>query len=167
MSVKSWFILQFKPNSHRLAERNLRHQSFETFLPMQEVTRRKASRFVGDLRPLFPGYMFVAIDPATGPWRKINSTCGVSKLVSFDQKPVAIPFHLISGLMLRCDGSGILLPLKQLSPGDDVQLLSGPFTDFIATVDIIDAEKRIWLLMEFMGQTTKVVLAPSQVKALD
>ena len=34
-----WHFIQFKPNSHRLAERNLRWQGFETFLPMQQITR--------------------------------------------------------------------------------------------------------------------------------
>ncbi len=60
--MNHWYLIQFKPNSHRLAERNLLRQGFETFLPMQEVTRRKASRFVNDLRPLFPGYMFVSVN---------------------------------------------------------------------------------------------------------
>ena len=41
--VKQWHLIQFKPNSHRLAERNLKRQDFEVFLPMQEITRRKAS----------------------------------------------------------------------------------------------------------------------------
>ena len=59
--MKHWYLIQFKPNSHRLAERNLRQQGFETFLPMQKITHRKISRFVNDLKPLFPGYMFVSV----------------------------------------------------------------------------------------------------------
>ena len=82
--VKLWHLIQFKPNAHRLAQRNLKRQDFEVFLPMQEITRRKASRFVSDLRPLFPGYMFVGVDSRAAPWRTINSTIGVSRLVSFD-----------------------------------------------------------------------------------
>lgn len=55
-----WYLIQFKPNNHRLAERNLHRQGFETFLPMQKITRKKASRFVGNLKPRFPRYMFVS-----------------------------------------------------------------------------------------------------------
>ena len=36
----SWYIVQFKPNSHKISVRNLQRQEFETFLPMHEVTRR-------------------------------------------------------------------------------------------------------------------------------
>ena len=54
----SWYIVQFKPNSHKIAVRNLQRQGFETFLPMHEVTRRTAA---------VRGYMFVACDPETAP----------------------------------------------------------------------------------------------------
>ena len=110
--MNDWYLIQFKPNSYRLAERNLHRQGFETFLPMQKITRRKASRFVSDLKPLFPGYMFVSVNSELAPWRSINSTIGVSRLVSFEGKPKPLPLQLISGLMLRCDASGTLLPPK-------------------------------------------------------
>ena len=104
---------------------------------MQKITRRKASRFVSDLKPLFPGYMFVSVNSELAPWRSINSTIGVSKLVSFEGKPKPLPLQLISGLMLRCDASGTLLPPKTLNEGDSVEMLTGPFANFIATVDTI------------------------------
>ncbi len=156
MSEKIWFLLQFKPNSHSLAKRNLLRQGFETFLPMQEVTRRKSTRFVNDLCPLFPGYMFVAFDPQTAPWRKINGTFGVSKLVSFDGQPKPVPLDLISELMRRCDVAGKLLPQQQLVPGDEVELLTGPFANFVAKVETIDSNQRIWVLMECMGQRARI-----------
>ena len=125
--MNQWYLIQFKPNSHRLAERNLHRQGFNTFLPMQKITRRKASRFVSDLKPLFPGYMFVSVNSDLAPWRSINSTIGVSRLVSFERKPKPLPLQLISGLMLRCDASGALLPPKSLNEGDSVEMLTGPF----------------------------------------
>ena len=150
--MKNWYLIQFKPNSHRLAERNLRRQGFETFLPMQKITRRKTSRFVNELKPLFPGYMFVSFNLEPAPWRTLNSTIGVSSLVSFGANQHHSPLQLISGLMRRCDASGVLLPPNRLSEGDRVKMLSGTFANFIATVDTIDPEQRIWVLIDFMGQ---------------
>jgi transcriptional antiterminator RfaH len=162
--MKHWYLIQFKPNSYRLAERNLHRQGFETFLPMQKITRRKASRFVSDLKPVFPGYMFVSVNSELAPWRTINSTVGVSKLVSFEGKPKPLPLQLISGLMLRCDASRTLLPPKSLSEGDSVEMLTGPFANFIATVDTIDPEQRIWVLMDFMGQKTRMQVTADQLQ---
>ena len=57
--------------------------------------------------------------------------------------------------MLRCNSGGKLLPPKQLTKGDAVQLLTGPFANYIAKVETIDAEQRVWVLMELMGQITR------------
>jgi len=162
--MNQWYLIQFKPNSHRVAERNLRRQEFETFLPMQKITLRKASRFVNDLKPLFPGYMFVSVNSELAPWRTINSTIGVSKLVSFEGKPKPLPLQLISGLMLRCDASGTLIQPKSLNEGDSVEMLNGPFANFIATVDTIDPKQRIWVLMDFMGQKTRMQVIADQLQ---
>ena len=162
--MNQWYLIQFKPNSHRVAERNLRRQEFETFLPMQKITLRKASRFVNDLKPLFPGYMFVSVNSELAPWRTINSTIGVSKLVSFEGKPKPLPLQLISGLMLGCDASGTLIQPKSLNEGDSVEMLNGPFANFIATVDTIDPKQRIWVLMDFMGQKTRMQVIADQLQ---
>ena len=157
-----WYLIQFKPNSHRLAKSNLHRQGFETFLPMQQITRRKASRFVNDLKPLFPGYMFIKVNAEQAPWRTIDSTIGVSRLVRFGGKPRALPLQLISGLMLRYDTSGVLLTANSPSYGESVEVLSGPFAKFIATVDAIDPKKRIWVLVDLMGQKTRMQVSPGQ-----
>jgi len=103
MGSKHLLLLQYKSNSHRLALRNLHRQGFETFLPMQDVTQRHSTKFVQQRRPLFSGYMFVSFALDTAPWRKINSTVGVARLVSFDGQSKALPPDLIAGLMARCD----------------------------------------------------------------
>lgn len=46
-----WYLIQFKPNSYKLAQRNLHRQGFETFLPMLETTTRRADRFVTSMKP--------------------------------------------------------------------------------------------------------------------
>ena len=164
--LKKWFILQFKPNSHRLAELNLHRQGFKSFLPMHEYTKFKYNRYVSNLRPLFPGYMFVAFNPESGPWKQINCTTGVSKLVSFGDQPRPVPIDLMSGLMLRCDANGKLIPPKRLNKGDAVQLLTGPFANYISKVETIDAEQRVWVLMELMGRTTRISVDPNQLQAI-
>ena len=108
--------------------------------------------------------MFVSINSKVAPWNKVNSTIGVSKLVSFEGMPKQLPTQLVSGLMLRCDSSGTLLPLKSFNAGDTVELQTGPFSNFIAIVDTIDADKRIWVLMDLMGQKARVRVSAGQLR---
>ena len=58
--------------------------------------------------------------------------------------------------MMRYDLSGKLLPIKKLKKGDQVRVLTGPFADFIATVEKYESDQRIWILMDLMGRETKI-----------
>lgn len=161
-----WFLAQFKPNSHRIAERNLTRQGFETFLPLQDDTRRLRGRFTTRMRPLFPGYLFVALDVARGGWRAVNSTYGITRLVSLGRAPSPVPSTLVDALMQRCDDAGRLLPPNALKPGDQVTVTKGPFTDFVATIDTIAPDQRVWVLMEFMGGQTRVAVSAPHLRAV-
>ena len=110
--------------------------------------------------------MFVAFDPESGPWKQINCTTGVSKLVSFGDQPSPVPLNLMSNLMLRCDTDGKLLPPERPKSGDAVRLLTGPFANYVAKVETIDAEQRIWLLMELMGRVTRISADPNQLQTV-
>ena len=92
---KKWLVAQIKPNSHDLAVRNLKRQGFETFLPKVRTTIKKENRFINKDVFVFPGYVFIGIDLQNSNWTKINSTYGVSKLISFNNKPSEIPLDLI------------------------------------------------------------------------
>jgi transcriptional antiterminator RfaH len=162
----SWFLAQLKPNCANIADRNLKRQGFKTFLPMEETTRQYKGKFATVMRPLLPGYIFVAVDVARGFWRTINSTYGVTRLVSFGKEPTAVPLDLVSQLMLRCDAEGKLLPPKLLKPGDQVTLNKGPFANFVAEVEKIAPDRRVWVLMDIMGGQTRVAVAADQLRAV-
>jgi transcriptional antiterminator RfaH len=154
----TWFLAQLKPNSYRIAERNLQRQFFRTFLPMHEETSRRNGKFVSSMKPLFPGYLFVAIDTFAGDWHKINSTFGVTRLVSFANQPAPVPGSLVSALKRRCDDSGKLLPALGLRLGDSVKLTSGPFAEFMAEIERIEPDRRVWVLLDLMGRTTRLAI---------
>ncbi|MDA9277867.1 KOW motif-containing protein [Amylibacter sp.] len=153
---KEWFILQFKPNSHHQAAKNLIQQGFEIFLPLNSITTRKLSRFVNTSKPLFPGYMFIRFDREESDWHKINNTYGVSRLITFNSCLKSIPANFVNNLMKRYDSSGKLLPVKKLKKGDLVKVSKGPFANFIATVEKYEDDQRIWVLMDLMGRKTKI-----------
>lgn len=162
----SWFLAQLKPNSHNIAERNLARQGFRTFLPLQEETSHARGKFTTQMRPLFPGYIFVALDMLQGSWRAVNSTYGITRLVSLGKEPTPVPLDLVSQLMLRCDREGRLLPPKLLKPGDQVMFTKGPFTDFVATIESIAPERRVWVMMEIMGAQTRVAVGADQIRSV-
>jgi transcriptional antiterminator RfaH len=164
---KEWFILQFKANSHHQAAKNLNQQGFEIFLPLNNNTSRKASRFINTLRPLFPGYMFIKFDKTEDKWHKIKNTYGVSRLVTFNSSLKSMPTTFIDSLMKRYDPSGKLIPIVEMKKGDKVEILEGPFANFIASVEKYESEQRIWILMDLMGRKTKLQTPLNALQPLD
>lgn len=161
-----WFLAQTKPNSHMIALRNLARQGFSTFLPLQQETRRMRGKFDTRVRPLFPGYVFVALDLVQGSWRAVNATQGITRLVSLGTAPTPVPDELVRQLKQRCDADGLLQPQTLLKTGDAVTVTAGPFTDFVATIDRIDPDKRIWVLMDVMGAKTRVAVGADAVRSV-
>ena len=157
---KEWFVIQFKPNSHYQAAKNLNRQGFETFLPLHDTTLRRNSRFVKSTKPLFPGYMFVSFDKTEHKWQKITNTYGVSRLITFNSSLKSIPSAFVENLMKRYDSSGKLIPIEKIKKGGKVKILKGPFANFIATVEKYEADQRIWILMDLMGRKT-IIQTPS------
>lgn len=162
----TWFLAQLKPNCSQIANRNLIRQGFRVFLPLEEQSRQRNGRFVTVERPLFPGYIFVAFDVTKGLWRTVNSTYGITRLVSFGQEPAPVPSDFVTQLMQRCDGAGKLLPPKLLEPGEQVALTSGPLANFVAEVEKVASDRRVWVLIDFMGAKTRLAVGAEQLRAV-
>ncbi|MCZ7676362.1 MAG: transcriptional activator RfaH [Roseovarius sp.] len=159
----AWFVAQFKPNSHRIAQRNLLRQGFETFLPQQEETRRARGRFVTRMRPLFPGYLFVSLDIAGTGLRAVNSTFGISRVVGSGTMPAAVPGDFIDALRRRCDDEDRLIPADEMETGDTITVTRGPFADFVGRIESIEADRRVWLLLEIAERQIRVAVPADHV----
>jgi transcriptional antiterminator RfaH len=156
-SCDQWYVAQLKPNSFEKAMTNLNRQDFDTFMPMRRETVRHARRQKEVLKPVFPGYIFVRFGSLPNAWRKINSTFGVTRLVSFcSEKPASVPENLILALMKRCDRQAVLRPLDDLKAGEAVQVMSGTFAGFVGDIEEFVAADRLRILFDFMGQKARL-----------
>ena len=153
-----WYLVHCKPNGEQMALRNLKNQDFPAFLPLQKLTRRKGTAFQTQLRPLFPGYIFVAQDPTAGQWRKINNTRGVARLVQLAAEPTPVPPKIMDQLFARCDATSVFQQSTTLVAGDDAKITEGPFAGAIAKIIEIHPNQRVHLLLEFMGQTSTLTI---------
>ena len=148
---KKWFIAQIKPNSYYITTQNLERQGFETFLPKMEITQKQKNKFVVKNVNVFPGYMFVCFDPFIISWNKINSTYGVSKILTFNKKPSEISSDLILELKTKYEINRNPMQKEKIQKGDSIKFNLGPFADLIAKVESVDENNRIWVILEAMG----------------
>ena len=164
LAPASWHLLLCKPNQNHVAFRHLQRQGVDLFMPRHMAERRWRGRIIPEVRPVFAGYVFFSTDPSQPNWHKIRTAPGVAQLIGFGSNgPAVVPSEIVAGLMQRCDAEGLLQHDQDLSPGDKVGITKGPFRDFVTTIEQVDPECRIHVLLDLLGRRTKVVLHPSQV----
>ena len=79
--AKRWFVVRTHPNGEFKALAHILRQGFDGYLPRYVKRRRHARKTENVQKPLFPGYLFVGMDPERARWRALNSTVGVSELI--------------------------------------------------------------------------------------
>lgn len=167
MSERAWYVVHTQLNGEARAELNLRRQGFRTYLPRYLRSRRHARRTQMVPRPLFPRYLFVALDLACDRWRSIHSTCGVSQIVLAGERPVPVPEGVVEQIRAREAGDGyIALGLPSgVGPGSHVRLIDGIFADAKGVLERIADDRRIAVLLELLGREVRVFVPASSVSA--
>ncbi len=156
-----WHLAQFKPNCAMIAKTNLARQGFEVFLPLETQTRIARSKFMKETKPFFPGYLFVGTTDKSGRVHSIRSTYGVSQLVQFGTKAVNVPAQLVEELKSRCNSDGVMGQNRAFKKGEKVRVIHGAFASLVGEVERTAPDHRVWLLLDVMGQKTKVSIARS------
>ncbi|HEY3797729.1 MAG TPA: transcriptional activator RfaH [Caulobacteraceae bacterium] len=146
-----WYLVHAQTGRERVAEENLRRQGYRTFLPTAARTVRHARKLTTKESAYFPGYLFVSLDPAAQAWRPINGTLGVVRLYATDSGgPAPVPRGVVEALLALADKTGRLPLAQNLTVGDSVTLVAGPFTDARGTVRDLIGPDRIRVLLAIM-----------------
>ena len=153
-----WCAVQTHARAEDKAVFHLRRQGYRVFLPKHLKRRRHARRVEWVPRPLFPRYLFVALDPKAVRWWSIRSTIGVSDLVRFGNRPAAVPMGIISEIMARQDEKGLVKAHIGCSfrAGDQVKIVEGPLNELEGLFDSATDEERVTVLLNLMGREVKV-----------
>lgn len=170
--MKRWFAVYTKAGKERVAEGNLAAQGFETYLPRHAVRRGKPARSAKTsgsglvAAPLFHRYLFVRLDLDAGPWRCVNSTFGVSRLVSFGERPAPVPDAVMDALRSREDEDGLIRlgAVDAYQPGDNVEITDGPLSDVRAIVTARTNQERVVVLMTLLGREVSVRVGTEHLK---
>jgi transcriptional antiterminator RfaH len=162
-----WYVVQTQVNGEAKAAENLLRQGYEVYLPRYLKRRRHARKVDFTAKPLFPRYMFVAIDIATQRWRSIQSTFGVARLVTNGDDPATLPEGVVHALRAREDEKGFirLVDKPAFAPGDKVRVLAGAFMDNAGLFSGLADHDRVSILLDMLGRKVRVLLDADMVAA--
>ena len=160
-----WFVAQTRARQERLALMNLEAQKFEVFLPEILKTTRHARQLRTKKAAVFPGYLFIRLDPHQHRWRSVNGTIGVARLLTANERPAPAPVGIVEALMSYVDDLGYCQLTHDLSVGQRVGIVQGPFVRLIGEVLSMDDKGRIRVLLEIMGGKVVTVLDRNSLEA--
>lgn len=151
-------MVQSKPGQRELvrAFNNLKRGGFETFLPW--LWRKKPGRGA-DRIPLFPYYGFVV---AKEQWRAVNSTPGVLRILTVDDRPAVIDTGIVEALQRQSDAHQGAVRLRETfrrrwRPDMQVKIIDGPFRGYVGKVlNMSDGKGRVDLLIDIMNRSAVV-----------
>jgi transcriptional antiterminator RfaH len=160
-----WYVVHTQPNGEARADVNLRRQGFFTYLPRYVRRRRHAHRQEMVARPLFPRYLFVALDVARDRWRAVHSTFGVNHLLVAGEEPLPVPHGVIDEIRARETRDGFVklgLPAG-LRPGSPVRLIDGIFAESTGVLERVADDRRVAILLQLLGREVRVFVPPECV----
>jgi transcriptional antiterminator RfaH len=162
-----WYVAHTHPYAEAKATAHLSRQGFDVYFPRYIKRRRHARRIETVPAPLFPRYLFVAIDLNAQRWRSIFSTVGVSRLVCNGEDPSPVPIGIVEALKSREDANGFIkLDCRpRFHVGDKIRVLDGAFTSCLGLFEGMAERERIAILLDLLGRKVRVVLDADLVAA--
>lgn len=159
-----WYCLRSQPKREHLAAAGLRQiPEVEVVCPrirFKRSTRRGAVWFV---EAMFPGYLFARFD-LHHMHRQVRHTHGVRTIVQFSDRFAVIDDGVIAELKNRTDASEVLEVTYSLTPGENVEIVEGPFRGLEAVItQVLPARERIKVLLEFLGRSVEAEVATPAV----
>ena len=164
-----WYVIKVKPRKEVYVQMQLQScAGIETYCPLMKTARRYLRKWQKQVEPVFPGYVFVRLDPLTQiiHLRRLH---GYDSLVRFNGRPAEVSSECIEELRGKENRQGYIRyrPLQPLRAETPVRVVEGPFRGQTgAILHYREGAQRVCLLIELMNSRTLLELPRDSVEAV-
>ncbi len=136
---------------------------FEVVVPTEEYIDIKGGEKKAKERKLFPGYVLIKMIVNDVSWYLVRNTRGVTGFVGPGSKPVPLTDEEVKALGVQ----DTVMTSIDLKEKDVVKVITGPFENFMGTVESINLEKKkVKVYVSMFGRETLVELDFEQIEKL-
>lgn len=174
-----WYVVHANTGHENKVKRNIemaiKSQHMEEYfgevlVATQEVTEMKNGKRSRVKRKFFPSYILVEMAMNEKTQHFINAIPGVTRFVGgTPQKPEPITKEEVDRILGRISAPQEAKSIVEIpyEVGDSVQVIDGPFTDWIGVINEINHDKgKLKVMISIFGSETPVELDFLQVKAV-
>ena len=161
-----WYVVRTAKNSERRVRDNILRLNKPCYLPLIGRDRRSGRRYgtAAELEPMFPGYLFVSLVEGIDNFHQFRSVPGAHGLIRFGE---STPAKLPNGFVECLQSDAVELAIaKNFAQGDEVRVKHGAMHDLIGIIDERKGEDRVRLLMNVMGQQTRVEVDVREIEPI-
>lgn len=169
-----WHIALTQPGQDKQAADSLRSRCYLVYNPIcRRRVRIGRGRYTTKLMPMFPGYLIV--DCGAQNWERLRTAPGIrsgESLLKINGDFAILPDDIFDEI--RRTELATMAPLElppAFAKGEELRVVEGPWTGYFGSVDRLDSEAAVTLLMDVFGRKTPVripveYLAPAENSGL-
>jgi len=150
----------------RIKSMNMEDKIFNVLVPLEKRIKIKGGRRRVVAEKMFPGYVLVEMIVTDDSWYVVRNTPNVTGFIGTGTVPTPLSNEEIKMIQKRM---GVEEPKYKinLSVGEPIKIIDGPFKNFEGKISEIDETKgRVKVLVSVFGRETPVELDFLQVKKI-
>lgn len=156
MIMKQWYVVYVKSRAEKKVLQSLTSKNIEVWLPVQNKLRQWSDRKKLVEIPLFPGYLFVHV--GRKDYDQVLTTENVVCYITIEGKAVPVRDEDIRSLkrILQQDLIKVELTCDDLSPGEQVEILSGPLMGICGELVQLKGKHKVSICIQQIHYTVMV-----------
>ena len=180
-SNMQWYVLRVAANKEMQVKEALTQKVNKEGLtgivgrievPVEQVRRIRGSKQTVHKRKLYPGYVFMEMEPAEDgrvqekAWFMIKETSGVGDFIGTEGVPTPMRDTDVAKMLLEAEKPEEAPSIKvEFEKGDMIKIREGAFENFEGTVDSIDTERGIVkVIVTIFGRPTPLDIEYWQIE---
>lgn len=166
MEVLNWYVVKTAVRSEKKVQERLEKGGFETYLPLIKTIKIWSDRKKKVTIPLIASTLFVHTSPKN--LRNVYSYQGVSSILNYLNKPALVKDFEINNLriLLQDDELKNVITTSELTIGETVEVVRGPFQGIIATAIATEQKFRVVVELQSLGSCFVVNVPKSYVRKM-
>ena len=173
---RNWYVIHTYAGYENAVLRNLKQRIeslgmedkiFNVIVPVEKKIKIKGNKRVEEEEKIYPGYVLVDMIVTDDSWYVVRNTPRVTGFVGSGVYPVPIDKKEVETLFARMDAGGLAKHAIDLSAGDIIKIVDGPFKDLEGKVSEVNEERgKVRVLVSMFGRETPVELDFLQIKKI-
>lgn len=147
----------------RVQTMGLKDKIFEVIVPIQDKLSIRQGQKIKSQEKIFPGYVLINMILTDNSWLVVRTTPGITGFIGINNKPTPISTQEVEKIIESVERGKPKYKAK-FSIGEPVKITDGPFTEFVGTIEEIDATRgKLKVLVSIFERETAVELDLLQV----